>query len=181
MADPIVIVPHDGGWAAAFAERGSALRASMGDLALRIDHVGSTAVPGLGAKDVIDVQVSVAALEPVYAYRARVEAAGFAWRPANPDRAKRYFREAGRWSRTHLHVVRAGAWNAECVLLLRDFLRTHGDAAARYEAEKRRLAALHRDDRPGYVEAKDGIVRTLRWEAEAWAREAAWEPGPSDA
>jgi GrpB-like predicted nucleotidyltransferase (UPF0157 family) len=181
MADPIVIVPHDPAWRAAFAERGAALRRSLRDLALRIDHIGSTAVPGLGAKDVIDVQVSVASLEPVDRYRAGMEAAGFAWRTANPDRAKRYFREARRWSRTHLHVVRAGAWNAEQVLLFRDHLRAHDDAAAWYEAEKRRLAALHRDDRPAYVEAKDDIVRTLRAEAEVWARAIGWEPGPSDA
>jgi GrpB-like predicted nucleotidyltransferase (UPF0157 family) len=110
-----------------------------------------------------------------------MEAAGFAWRTANPDRAKRYFREARRWSRTHLHVVRAGAWNAEQVLLFRDHLRAHDDAAAWYEAEKRLLAALHRDDRPAYVEAKDDIVRTLRAEAEVWAQAIGWEPGPSDA
>lgn len=181
VAEPIVIVPHDPTWRAAFAERGAALRRALGAIALRIDHVGSTAVPGLGAKDVIDVEVAVAALEPIDRYRDGMEAAGFAWRPANPDRAKRYFREARGWSRTHLHVVRAGAWNAEQILLFRDYLRVHDDAAARYEAEKRCLAARHRDNRPAYVEAKDGIVRTLRGEAEAWARTVGWEPGPSDA
>lgn len=181
MADPIVIVPHDPAWRAAFAERGAALGRSPGDLAPRIDHVGSTAVPGLGAKDVIDVQVSVASPEPVECCRTGMEAAGFAWRPENPERAKRCFREARRWSRTHLHVVRAGAWNAEQVLLFRDHLGSHDVAAARYEAEKRRLAALHRVDRPAHVEARDDIVRTLRAEAEAWARGTGWEPGPSDA
>ena len=73
-ADPrsrIEIVPYDPGWPAAFEAEASRLRAALKTLALRIDHHGSTAIPGLGAKPIIDIQVSVAALQPLSAYRRK--------------------------------------------------------------------------------------------------------------
>lgn len=92
-SDPIEVVLYDAQWPAQFRDLGARLRAALGPQALRIDHIGSTSVPGLAAKPVIDVQISVPDLEPVDAYRSAIEGAGFVWRSANPDRTKRYFRE----------------------------------------------------------------------------------------
>jgi len=69
----IIIVPYDPAWPALFRQIGGRLREALGDVALRIDHIGSTAVPGLAAKPIIDVQVSVAALEPTDPFRAQRE------------------------------------------------------------------------------------------------------------
>lgn len=97
-------------WADEFQHIGSSLRHALGDVAHRIDHIGSTSVVGLAAKPVVDVQISVQALEPVDAYLPQLEALGYRWRKDNPEKAKRYFREATGGRRTHLHVCKRGSW-----------------------------------------------------------------------
>lgn len=117
----IEIVEYRDAWPTLFAELGCRLRRGLGEVALRIDHIGSTAVPGLRAKPVLDIQVSVAAFEPA-GFRAPLEAAGFAFRADNPDLTKRYFRETS-GPRTHVHVRRAGSFAEQFCLMLRDYLR----------------------------------------------------------
>lgn len=179
--DPIVIAPHDPTWTQRFRELAADLRAALGPVALRIDHIGSTAVPGLAAKPVIDLQVSVAALEPDSAYRPALERRGWVFRAANDDRTKRYFREPVGARRTHLHVRRAGSFSEQAALLLRDYLRATPARAAEYAALKHELAARHASSRVDYVDAKAPFIwETLRL-ADAWAQRSGWQPGPSDA
>src|SRR5687768_10521599 len=121
--DPVEIVPYDPEWPLRFRHLASELRAALGDAALRIDHIGSTAVPGLAAKPIIDVQISVAELEPMTGYRARLEELGYRWRSDNPDLGKRYFREREGQPRTHVHVRPAGSFAEQFALLFRDYLR----------------------------------------------------------
>ena len=71
------VVAYDPGWPAAFDAEAVRLRAALGPLVMRIDHHGSTSIPGLGAKPIIDIQVSVAALQPLATYAARLEAIGY--------------------------------------------------------------------------------------------------------
>lgn len=180
LPDPIIVVPYDPAWPSQFDALGGRLRAALGGLALRIDHIGSTAVPGLAAKPVIDVQISVAALEPVAAYRSAIESAGFVWRSDNPDLTKRYFREAA-GPRTHIHVRRLGSWAEQFALLFRDYLRRHPAEAASYAAHKRALAAAHHADREAYTDAKEPFIWEVMRRASAWSQTSGWEPGPSDA
>ena len=140
MSDPIVVVPYDPEWPKRFAELGRGQRNALGDVALRIDHIGSTAVPGLDAKPIVDVQISVASFEPLDAYRLPLERAGYVFRVENPDRTKRYFRESPGERRTHIHVRRAGTWSEQVGLLFRDYLRAHSDDAAQYAELGRTLA-----------------------------------------
>jgi GrpB-like predicted nucleotidyltransferase (UPF0157 family) len=123
MSDPITVVAYDPAWPETFRRLGAQLRAALGGLALRIDHIGSTAVPGLAAKPIVDVQVSVERLEPVEPFRSPLEAAGFLYRAANTERTTRYFREPPGQRRTHVHVRRAGSFSEQFALLFRDFLR----------------------------------------------------------
>ncbi|MEO3875732.1 GrpB family protein [Nonomuraea sp. B12E4] len=88
MGDPVEIVDHDPAWQERFAALGTALRGALGDVALRIDHIGSTSVPGLAAKPVIDLQISVRSLEPTAAYQAPLEQLGLVYRANNPERTK---------------------------------------------------------------------------------------------
>jgi len=120
----ISIVSYDARWLRRFAALGDRLRGALGDLALRIDHIGSTAVPGFAAKPVIDIQISVAALEPAGPFREPIEKLGYVYRPGNTERTKRYFREPPGAPRTHLHVRRAGSFSEQFPLLFRDYLRT---------------------------------------------------------
>ncbi len=181
VVEPIEVVPYDMAWPALFRQTGDALRVALGPVALRIDHIGSTAVPGLAAKPVIDVQISVASFEPLDAFRRPLEALGYVFRADNPELTKRYFREAPGARRTHIHVRRAGSWNEQYALLFRDYLRAHPDAAARYAAVKRDLARRYRHDRTGYTDAKGPIIWTIMMEADTWAGEVGWLPGESNA
>ena len=180
-ADPIEVVPYDPDWAARFETLGAFLRRGLGDVALRIDHIGSTAVVGLAAKPVVDVQISVASLEPAASFRAPLESLGLRFRLDNPDRTKRYFREPLDTARTHIHVRKAGSWSEQFALLFRDYVRVHPDDAARYAALKRELAARHRDDREAYTDAKTPLIWEIISRASQWSQDVGWVPGPSDA
>jgi GrpB-like predicted nucleotidyltransferase (UPF0157 family) len=176
----IEVVDYDPAWPALFDETGTALRAALGAIALRIDHIGSTAVAGLAAKPVIDVQVSVAAFEPIETFKVPLERMGYVYRADNLERTKRYFREAPGRRRTHVHVRRAGSFSEQFPLLLRDYLRQHGGAAAEFAAVKRQLAERFRYDRAGYTDAKNPYVWELIRRADEWAQLLGWSPGPSD-
>lgn len=181
MSSPVEIVDYDPGWVAVFVDLGAALRDALGEVAVRIDHIGSTAVPGLAAKPVIDVQVSVRTLEVLDAFRAPLQRLGYLYRADNPERTKRYFREPSGHRRTHIHVRQLGSFSQQFPLLFRDYLRSHPPALAEYADVKRQCAARFRHDRPGYVEAKDSFVWDVIRRADAWAQRSGWAPGPSDA
>ncbi|MBI2760416.1 MAG: GrpB family protein [Chloroflexi bacterium] len=191
----IEIVPHQERWAREFAEIGAALRAALGPLALRIDHIGSTSVPGLAAKDVIDLQVAVASLDPIEplvegfmaagGYRLRADIQGDHRPPGDTNSAehwqKRYFREPDGGRRTHLHVRVEGRANQRYALLFRDFLRSNQLAAGGYELTKRELSRLHPDDVDAYYAVKDPVCDIIMAGAEYWAAATSWKPGASDA
>ena len=191
----IAIIPYQDRWPREFQEIGRALRSALGDLALRIDHIGSTSVPGLGAKDIIDVQVTVASLDPVEPLvEAFAAAGGYQMRAdihedhrppgdTGPDSEwqKRYFREPAGRRRTHIHVRVAGRANQRYALLFRDFLRASPLAAGGYEGAKRALARLHPHDSDAYLDVKDPICDLIMAGAELWAAATGWQPGPSDA
>lgn len=178
---PIRIEPYDEAWPRQFADLGEHLRGALGDVARRIDHIGSTAVPGLAAKPVIDVQISVETLEPVGPFRDPLEGLGFVYRADNAERTKRYFREAPGTRRTHIHVRKAGSFSQQFPLLLRDYLRTHPDAVLEYATLKRDLADRFADDRAAYTDAKGPWFWDAIRRADAWAQQTGWEPPPTDA
>ena len=177
----IEIVAYDPAWPGRFAKLGRELRAGLGEVALRIDHIGSTSVPGLAAKPIIDLQVSVASFEPLEAFRKPLERLGYVYRTDNPERTKRYFREPPGRRRTHVHVRRAGSFSEQWALLFRDYLRARRDVALEYEAVKRRLAVRFGDDRRGYTDAKVPFMWEVIRRADDWAQARGWLPGPSDA
>ena len=177
----IEVVDYDPAWPVLFSELGGALRAALGAVALRIDHIGSTAVAGLAAKPIIDVQISVAAFEPIETFKDPLERLGYVYRADNPERTKRYFRETSGSRRTHIHVRRAGSFSEQFPLLLRDYLRCHGSAAAEFATVKRRLAERFAYDRVGYTDAKNPYVWEIIRRADEWAQLQGWAPGPSDA
>ncbi|MFF4574828.1 GrpB family protein [Streptomyces sp. NPDC001410] len=181
MGEPVEIVPYDPAWPAIFARWGEHLRAALGDAVARIDHIGSTSVPGLAAKPVIDIQISVASLEPTDTFLGPLTGMGFLYRADNPEQTKRYFREPPGQHRTHVHVRQLGSFSQQFPLLFRDYLRCHTSAATEYAAAKRRCAAKFRYDRPSYVRAKDPFVWDIIRRADAWAQDTGWLPDPTDA
>jgi GrpB-like predicted nucleotidyltransferase (UPF0157 family) len=179
--DPIRIVPYDLAWPAMFARQAAELRAALGAVALRIDHIGSTAIPQLAAKPVIDIQISVADFEPLDAYRAPLARLGYVFRADNPERTKRYFREAPGQRRTHIHVRRAGSFGEQFALLFRDFMRAHPHVATEYADLKIKLAQRYREDGTAYTDAKMPFIWSVIAQADSWAQRTGWMPEPSDA
>jgi GrpB-like predicted nucleotidyltransferase (UPF0157 family) len=187
----IRIAPYDEDWPNEFAALGRALRQALSSSALRIDHIGSTSVPGLAAKAVIDVQITVAALDP--AIREALNAMGYVQRShiadhippgayASPDDwAKWVFKEPSGQRPTNVHARVAGRPNQRLPLLFRDFLRSDQVATEAYERVKIALARLHPDDMDAYTAVKDPVCDLIFEAAEAWAAVTKWVPGPSDA
>jgi GrpB-like predicted nucleotidyltransferase (UPF0157 family) len=189
----IAIVPADPGWPAEFRRLAADLRGALGDLALRIDHIGSTSVPGLAAKDVIDVQITVADLDDD-AVTTALATLGAQVRTDLRDHVppgqehlddahwrKRYAVPPPHWRRTHLHVREDGRANQRYALLFRDHLRDTPGSAAAYEQIKRALAAQHADDVDAYYAVKDPACDLIADAAERWAAQTGWTPPPSDA
>lgn len=187
----VKIVPHQDRWTAEFREIASAQRRGLGDLAIRIDHIGSTSVPGLAAKDVIDIQITVAALsEEVLSALlslgySQYESIRRDHRPAgaegpDSDWEKWFFSPPAGQRRTNTHVRVEGRANQRYPLLFRDYLRAHPATAESYAELKRRLAR-HLADPAMYPDVKDPAVDLIYLPAEVWAAETHWQPGPPDA
>ncbi len=148
----IRVVPYDDAWPEQFAVERGRLAAVLGPVAVRIEHIGSTAVPGLAAKPWIDIQVEVPRLEEFAAYGPALAALGY---EHHPDDYEHEFFDRRPY---HVHVCQAdGAWGRR-QLAFRDLLRRDPDVRAAYEAEKLRLAAIH-DDVEQYAEAKTPFIR----------------------
>lgn len=187
----IQIVPYQEAWPNEFRAIAGALRGELGAVALRIDHIGSTAIVGLAAKDVIDVQISVAALDETIAQP--LAALGYA-RVLDIDRdhhpaarngpetewQKWFFRPPARQRPTNTHVRVAGRANQRYPLLFRDYLRAHPASAAAYAELKRQLARELREPSL-YPDVKDPAVDLIYLAAGAWAKTSGWQVGPSDA
>lgn len=181
LSDLIHVVPYSDGWPQRFQHWGRTLRSVMGDAAVRIDHIGSTSIPGLAAKPIIDMQISVHSFEPIDSIERALAHAGLQWRADNPDLTKRYFRELPGQVRTHLHVRRAGSWSEQLSLLFRDYMRCHPEDREAYARLKMQLAESYRQDRAGYVEAKHPFIWQVMQKADRWSQQTGWLPGESDA
>ena len=186
----VEIVEYQERWPAEFRAIAAVICQGLGPLALRIDHIGSTAVPGLAAKDLIDIQIAVAALDAQVA--AAMSAIGYTqsemiFRDHQPPHfvgpennwEKFYFRPPPGQRRTNTHMRVLGRANQRYALLFRDFLRTHPATAQAYAELKRRLAQNLADPET-YPEVKDPAVDLIYFAAQDWAAAVNWQPGPSD-
>jgi dephospho-CoA kinase len=184
--ETLELVPSDPVWAAQAQRLLARLRLAFGDVLLTADHVGSTSLPGLLAKDVIDLQVGVRSLDDAdgETVRARLDAAGFPRADgvyADFDRGsegtwpKRMHGNADPARVAHIHVREVGSPGWRWALMFRDWMRDDPSAMAAYAAEKQRLAKAGLTASE-YAEAKEPWFDAVHARAEAWARETAWEP-----
>jgi GrpB-like predicted nucleotidyltransferase (UPF0157 family) len=170
--DPIVIQPHDPQWAQDFDVQRAALELVLaGRLVAPVEHIGSTSVPGLPAKPIIDMVAVIDDYAGFTPALPELERIGWVHAPEPGDDGQR------KWSacfpsveyRTHhLHVVERVSASWRDWLLFRDYLRAHADAAERYAALKRELAAADRSDRPRYRSGKAPLIDELMNQARAW-------------
>jgi GrpB-like predicted nucleotidyltransferase (UPF0157 family) len=165
--DPIEVVDYDESWPDTFADWRDKIAQRVGDFAVRIEHVGSTSVPGLAAKPRIDIQVSVPHITQEDRYVSQIESAGVQLR--SRDDYHRNFRSfRGSPDRLEIHVCDVGSkWEAEH-LLFRDYLRSHPDACDAYAVIKRENAVVWADDGIGYTSAKSEVIFEILENARSW-------------
>jgi GrpB-like predicted nucleotidyltransferase (UPF0157 family) len=175
--DPIEVVDYDIAWPGLYEKWRDRLTGTLGAAALRIEHVGSTAVAGLAAKPVVDIQVSVADLSDESRYVPQLETTGMQLR--SRDQLHRYLRPfAGQPREAQVHVCALGStWEYEH-LLFRDYLRANPAARDAYADAKRAAARIWHDDRWAYPEAKTGIILDILEAAERWAQSFNWKLSP---
>jgi dephospho-CoA kinase len=184
------LVEHDPDWPAAGARLCARVALAVGARGRGVEHTGSTAVPGLAAKDVIDLQLGVESLADADAVREALQDAGFPFRPDidrdNPKPPgsapwpKRYHGSADPGRIAHLHVREVGSPGWRFALLFRDWLRADPGAAGEYLAVKRLAAERHghEPDADGYVSVKEPWFDAAGPRAERWAAETGWAPRP---
>ncbi|MFC7128946.1 GrpB family protein [Haloferax chudinovii] len=136
---------------------------------VRFEHVGSTAVPGLAAKPIVDLLVLVSDLDDAEGVARALEAAGYEERPDDDVPDRRFFVRGPPERRTHyLSVTEVGSDCHREQVTFRDALRADGDLAAEYERHKRRLAEAHPDERSQYTNAKASFVESVLDDAASW-------------
>ena len=168
----VVLSEYDANWIVLFKEEAHRLHVAFGSSALRIEHVGSTSVPGLASKPVIDIQVSVASLAPHGRYvdaMATLEYCHVAL--GDFDLVYPFFHRPAEWPGTHhVHLCEAGGEQEWKHLAFRDYLRTHAQTAQEYAAPKCELARKHNASTPRGMEAYSlaksefvaGVLRAAR-------------------
>lgn len=163
----IQIVPYDPHWPQLFEREAELLRQGLGKLALRIEHVGSTSVPHLDAKPVIDIQVSVTSLDCFGEYRRALENLGYSHVSLGDfDRVYPFFQKPATWPASyHIHLCERGGEQEAKHLLFRDYLRRSPLVAQQYAQLKKELAThFHgqtNDSRESYSLAKSGFVHSV--------------------
>jgi len=190
----IEIIPYIERWPEEFQEIAGAIRQSADGLAVRIDHIGSTSVPGLPAKNVIDVQVTVASLDSPEVIVKALSALGYLYLEhitqdhvpsganASPEEwQKLFFRSSAGQRRANVHIRVAGKSNQRYAILFRDYLRANRLAADGYAEIKRQLARYHPDDEDAYYDIKDPVCDIIMAGAECWATVNDWQLGSFDA
>lgn len=161
MMRNIVVVPYNPRWPELFKQEAEKIRSVLGDLLIEIHHIGSTSVPNLPAKPVIDILPIVRDIVLVDAFNPQFEAIGYEPMGENGIPGRRYFRKGGVYHRSHhLHIF--GEDNLLGInrhLAFRDYLRTHPEVAAAYAALKQKLAQQFPDDIIAYSDGKDAFIK----------------------
>jgi GrpB-like predicted nucleotidyltransferase (UPF0157 family) len=165
----LVIADYDPAWPSRFAELEARIRSALGDTALAVEHIGSTSVPRLAAKPIIDVLLVVTDLEDEPSYMPALQDAGFVLRVREPGH--RMFRTPER--DVHIHVCASGDQAIRNYVDLRDWLRVDESDRALYEEVKRDLAQRPWSDMNHYAEAKSDVIQDVLGRARAWRASAA--------
>ena len=164
--DEIEIVEYDGHWPSMFDEEAALLRQALdGDLVVGVEHFGSTAIPGMAAKPIIDILVGVRSLVEARAVVIEpLQRLGYVFWADNPKTDRMFFVKGmppyGVRRTHHVHIAEPAGemWSR---LAFRDYLTARPDEAQRYERLKRDLAAIHRADREAYTDAKAAFVEEI--------------------
>jgi GrpB-like predicted nucleotidyltransferase (UPF0157 family) len=175
MARRIEVVDQTPEWSVFFEKEAAQLAVIFGKQLVAIHHIGSTAIPGIKAKPIIDILVVIKHIKTIETFNASMRQLGYRPRgecldnpvPGTPGRF--YFSKDTGGVRTHqVHVCQEGHADVEDKLAFRDYLRAHRKEAEVYSRMKERLAAEHRHDIVGYIQGKDAFVRDIIARGQVW-------------
>jgi GrpB-like predicted nucleotidyltransferase (UPF0157 family) len=166
-SEPVTVVDYDTAWPHLFAEESERIRAALGDAIVAVEHIGSTAVPGLAAKPVIDVLVGLRTIELTRKHIGAMESLGYEYLGELGIPGRLFFRK-GRPRSHHVHAVLRESDLWERHLAFRDYLRARKDEADSYAAFKKTLAAEVAGERESYTARKDVFAAALQERALAW-------------
>lgn len=157
---PVVLVEYDARWPALFRREDDRISAALGDAALQVEHAGSTSVPGLAAKPIVDIVLVVADSADESAYVPALEAAGYVLRIREPDWFEHRLLK-GPDTNVNVHVFSSGCSEIERMLLFRDRLRSDESDRELYERTKRELAQKEWEYTQHYADAKAAVVEEI--------------------
>ena len=170
LNEPIVIAPYDPRWPEWYEAERRRLGDALASVVVRVEHIGSTSIPGLAAKAILDISAAVPALEDTDALVNPLRDLGYEDATINPIFQRRMFCR-GPWQEAgsvHLHFTVHGSDTWAEPILMRDYLRVHPEDAAWYAEVKQASAAMHGRDLNSYHEGKGECVLTLIRRARAW-------------
>jgi GrpB-like predicted nucleotidyltransferase (UPF0157 family) len=166
----IQVVPHDPGWRREFEAEAARISQALGNVVVRLHHIGSTAIPGISAKPIIDLLLEVEDVALLDGWSSALEALGYEVMGEFGIPGRRYFRKndaAG--IRTHqVHAFRVNSTDVERHLAFRDYMITHPQEAQAYASLKEGLAKEHPDDIQAYMDGKASFIKEHEAKAMAW-------------
>jgi len=165
MPEPVIIVDYNPAWPGLYEEEKMCILDAIGEYIEDIQHVGSTSVPGLGAKPIIDIMIGIHDLSLVDECVQPLQSLGYEYLGEFGIPGRHYFRkppETLSMHRTyHIHMVETNHDGWKRNMLFRDYLRTHPEDAKQYEVLKRALAEQFGSDREGYADAKTDFIEAV--------------------
>jgi GrpB-like predicted nucleotidyltransferase (UPF0157 family) len=166
----VEVVPHNTQWRDEFEAEAKHVAAALGENVVAIHHIGSTAIPNIYAKPVVDLLVEVRDVTEVGGRSSAMESLGYEVMGEYGIPGRRYFRKDNQEGiRTHnIHAFEAGSAEVERHLAFRDYMIAHPEAAQRYSELKRRLAEEHPQSMDGYMDGKDSFIKEFDRRAAQW-------------
>jgi GrpB-like predicted nucleotidyltransferase (UPF0157 family)/diadenosine tetraphosphate (Ap4A) HIT family hydrolase len=170
MVGRVIVVPHDPSWAVAFTDAAAEVATAWGSNLLEIHHVGSTSIPGIYAKPIIDMLAVVSDIAAVDGKNPQMQSVGYVAKGEYgiPGRRFLYRNDSAGVRTDQIHAFQRGSPHIARHLAFRDFLRVHTDVALSYSDLKRRLAAAHPRDIEAYMDGKDGFIKDVEVKALVW-------------
>jgi GrpB-like predicted nucleotidyltransferase (UPF0157 family) len=166
----VEVVPHDPSWKEAYREEARRILEVLGSGLLEIHHIGSTSIPGIYAKPIIDILAGARKIDDIDRYDDAMARIGYEAKGEFGLPGRRFFVK-GIPKRTHnLHIFEAGSTEFTRHLDFRDYMIAHPGDARRYSELKKQLAEKHKGDIEGYCDGKDAFVKALEIKAIAWAK-----------
>lgn len=161
----VIIVDYDPLWPQMYEEERARISDAIGEYLIDIQHVGSTSIPGLSAKPILDIMPVIRSIALVPQCVEPLAALDHAYFGENGIPGRHYFRKpadiTSQPQKVHLHVLEKGHDQWAMMLLFREYLRMHPESAQQYDTLKRELAAQYGSDRAGYTDAKEAFVKSI--------------------